>query len=462
MIIKKITIAFSICIILSIPGAINAQRVGISTDGSVPDVSALLDVKSITHGLLIPRMSSIQRAAIASPAQGLLVYDNVTNSFWFYKGLAWTELTSTTNYWSANGSNIFNNSSGNVGIGTNTPAAPLHIKKDGEAVRIEGALPSIGFYNNSGVYKGFVWQGPGDNISLATAVGNSAGRVELYNNGILNMSVANLGVMEVSGNFPQIKLKQNGLVSGTLNADGFDAELSAYKSANSDDIRGNLLLQLDVSGDFGNQYAGNVGIKTDNPVNILQIGNTPGFSGNQLAIGNGAKGMSFFQNSTTSHWYSSANFALMGTGGDAGRVGIGTVTPSEKLEIASGNVKIGSGSLLLDNGNLQINNGKILTPPTGSFSMIPICYGYINANGTIHTATPNVSVTRTGEGVYHIYCAGIKASSILMATVTASVMSISAAFVNTGEMEVITRDLYLLQRDEFLLHDNSFYFVIYN
>ncbi len=70
---------------------INAQ-VGINNDNTDPDASAMLDVKSTDKGLLIPRMSTTDRTNISSPANGLLVFDNTTNSFWFYKNNAWEEL----------------------------------------------------------------------------------------------------------------------------------------------------------------------------------------------------------------------------------------------------------------------------------------------------------------------------------------------------------------------------------
>ena len=53
---------------------VSKAQVGINTDGSVPDASAMLDVKSTTSGLLIPRMTAADRDNIASPATGLLVY----------------------------------------------------------------------------------------------------------------------------------------------------------------------------------------------------------------------------------------------------------------------------------------------------------------------------------------------------------------------------------------------------
>ncbi len=73
-------------------------QVGINTDGSNPDNSAMLDVKSTDKGILIPRMTQAQRNAIASPANGLMIYqtDN-TPGFYFYDGSTWQRITDGTN-----------------------------------------------------------------------------------------------------------------------------------------------------------------------------------------------------------------------------------------------------------------------------------------------------------------------------------------------------------------------------
>ena len=59
-------------------------QVAINTDGSEPDVAAMLDIKSTDKGILIPRMTSDQRNAIGLSTSGLLVYDLDTESFWYY------------------------------------------------------------------------------------------------------------------------------------------------------------------------------------------------------------------------------------------------------------------------------------------------------------------------------------------------------------------------------------------
>ena len=50
------------------------SQVGINPDGSPPDQAAMLDVSSTTKGFLPPRMTSTQRNAISTPANGLMVY----------------------------------------------------------------------------------------------------------------------------------------------------------------------------------------------------------------------------------------------------------------------------------------------------------------------------------------------------------------------------------------------------
>lgn len=68
------------------------SQIGVGT--ITPDASAMLDVSSIDKGVLAPRMTSVQRTAIVSPANGLLVYDITESAFYFYKSGTWTKIDS--------------------------------------------------------------------------------------------------------------------------------------------------------------------------------------------------------------------------------------------------------------------------------------------------------------------------------------------------------------------------------
>ncbi|MBC7777389.1 MAG: tail fiber domain-containing protein [Phycisphaerae bacterium] len=71
-----------------------AQSVSINTDGSVAHSSAILEVKSTNKGMLVPRMTTVQRDAIAAPAIGLLIYNTDLNVFQFRNGTIWVNLNS--------------------------------------------------------------------------------------------------------------------------------------------------------------------------------------------------------------------------------------------------------------------------------------------------------------------------------------------------------------------------------
>lgn len=62
-------------------------QVGVGTN--TPHSSSMLEVQSTDKGILFPRMTSTQRMAIGSPANGLHVFDTNTNSLWYYNGSFW-------------------------------------------------------------------------------------------------------------------------------------------------------------------------------------------------------------------------------------------------------------------------------------------------------------------------------------------------------------------------------------
>ncbi len=61
-----------------------AAQVAITTDGSDPDASVMLDVKSSDKGFLPPRMTQAEISAIIDPANGLIVYNTDNSRFYFF------------------------------------------------------------------------------------------------------------------------------------------------------------------------------------------------------------------------------------------------------------------------------------------------------------------------------------------------------------------------------------------
>jgi uncharacterized protein (TIGR02145 family) len=84
---KKKILLFFVCLIAGYFST-NAQ-VSISTDGSAPDSSAMLDVKSTDRGFLLPRMRSEQILKIPNPATSLMVYCIDCEYFLIYNGSSW-------------------------------------------------------------------------------------------------------------------------------------------------------------------------------------------------------------------------------------------------------------------------------------------------------------------------------------------------------------------------------------
>lgn len=67
--------------------SIYSQNVGIGTN--TPDSSAILHLESTDMGFLWPRMSTVQRDAIVSPAEGLTIYNIQDSTIQYWNGVCW-------------------------------------------------------------------------------------------------------------------------------------------------------------------------------------------------------------------------------------------------------------------------------------------------------------------------------------------------------------------------------------
>ncbi len=64
----------------------------VSIGSAIPSASSLLQLDSTSKGLLQPRMTTVQRDAITSPAEGLTIFNITTHKPNYYNGTVWVEL----------------------------------------------------------------------------------------------------------------------------------------------------------------------------------------------------------------------------------------------------------------------------------------------------------------------------------------------------------------------------------
>lgn len=138
------------------------SQVGINV--ATPDASAELEILSNDKGFIIPRMTQAQRAAIASPANGLLVFQTTAPAgLYYYNVSTWMQLSTWQITGNTGTSKLVNklgttdsnplifrtegtekmriDANGNVGIGKNNPDLTLDILG---TVRIEDGTQGVG------------------------------------------------------------------------------------------------------------------------------------------------------------------------------------------------------------------------------------------------------------------------------------------------------------------------------
>jgi hypothetical protein len=257
-------------------------QVAINTDASAPDNSAMLDVKSTNRGMLVPRMTTAQRTAIASPASGLLVFDNTSGSFWFYSAGSWVELTDQGSLqWTPSGSNI-SYSTGNVGIGDATPSETLTVG-NGDKFQVSGSQGDVTFTDDDA------------SIQFPATTNPNSPMIYMFGSGTLN---ADRMVLSHSPAYPQWGIEYK----DTTDVFHFRSQSIRRFSFNMANGRMGIgttdpLAKLDVNGDV--IFNGvSVGMGSGNQISNTVVGRTA-LNSNTVGNNNSAFGVSALQENSS-------------------------------------------------------------------------------------------------------------------------------------------------------------------
>ncbi len=291
-----------------------AQSVGINT--SSPDASAMLDVKSNSKGILIPRTSTVSRLAIANPAKGLMIYDTTKSSFFFYNGSAWNEISESNTVWNVSGNGNTNPANDFIGTTDNTP---LNFRVNNEAAGIIDPL----VFNTSLGFESLV-------ASVHGGQNTAVGYQSLFSNttGVRNTAV---GCQSLTVN-----------TTGSSNtAEGYDA-LYVNSIGNGNAAFGTLSLFHNTTG-FDNTAIGFEGLyfNTSGHANTVigfnaLFNNTTGYYNTAIGYNSDVSAGNLF-NATAIGAYSKVDcnscLALGGSGGSHANVGINNSAPLTDLHI---------------------------------------------------------------------------------------------------------------------------------
>ncbi|MEM1120891.1 MAG: tail fiber domain-containing protein, partial [Bacteroidota bacterium] len=326
---------------------------------STPHSSAVFEVKSIMGGMLVPKMSSTQRATIPAPANGLLVYDETTSSFWVFAGSFWRNLAQvvTENENTGLGELALNGVSGpqNVAVGR----AALSAGTNG------GGNVGVGYWSLFGNSSG--------NVNTAT------GHHSMYTN-TMGWGNAATGASALYSNISGYANIANGYQALYSNEIGFD-NIAIGRDALYDNVTGFSNVGIGVKALFKTNSQSNLVAIGDSTLLNNGTGATNAFQAvENTAIGSKALMANTRGSSNTAVGFEAAKASTIGTGNTA----IGHQALQENTD-GSDNVAIGRSAMQKNkNGGQNVAIGTIAL--------------HNNTSGTNNTAIGLAALYDNSEG----------------------------------------------------------------
>lgn len=291
------------CLVLgSVAGINNASssiRVGIGTTN--PNPSAVLDISSTNKGVLFPRMTQAQRMGIASPANGLLLFQTDGNSGYYYnKGSNvspdWVNINGGESGWSVSGNANINPQVNFIGTTDNNP---LIFKVNNEISGRLGVLFNTSFgvqslYQNvtgvNNVALGYYSLHSNTSGSINTATGYYALRLNSTGNGNSAFGTQALSVNTIGNDNTALgAFALNSNTSGISNTAIGNSAMPSNTSGQDNTAVGKNALYTLETGSQNTAIGAYASLGSPDLVNSTAIGyGATASASNTVRIGNGA------------------------------------------------------------------------------------------------------------------------------------------------------------------------------
>ncbi len=445
-----------LCLVMTLSAYTQQMKLGFNP--SSINKSAVLEINADRQGLLLPRINDTSLINTLHPPDGMVVFFSPTKQLLIRSDNAWKVLVygGTSSSWNINGNTGLN--AANAFLGT-TDNIPLILKSNNNTYLSLGSRTALGLveshdgYNNGNellmhLRSAIQFDAPGIQFKPKISVdgnGNlrvkgSAGNTDYFEFGATGTS--NDGGFELivgdDGNEPIVfknystvtgmkeimRLQHGNMAIGTNVFDGSNAEklLVDAGTTNSFNLisgRGSInnYLQLNIKNQSAGTHASSDVVATANngseTTNFVNLGiNSSGFANTSYPVINGAN---------NAYLYSTGNDFVIGnaiagknlrffTGGYAnanermridgnGNVGIGTTSPSAKVDV-NGTHKLGAKGSVNKNvislvytvpSNITIPAGS--STGTGSLSILLLGNYTVNTTNTINAGVVDMSVS---------------------------------------------------------------------
>jgi hypothetical protein len=460
--------------------------VGIGTVS--PDASSILDLTSTSRGFLAPRMTTLERNAIAAPATALFIYNTGSNLFEYWDGTAWQQIDSNaTSEWLLDGNTngalkyigtndlfdfpVYTNgvevaifkTDGSVGIGTSTPAQTLHVVAPvgGYGIRTSTGANYVDIVPNGSNFIEFLTNRNGyefisDTANLRLNRSGAVGASLIYGNNLDSIQIGdNTGIPILTALYSNNSVGIGALPTARLEVWGIDSTIANYVFKAKNSIGTDL---FNIRDDGAVSVGGGNGFPTST------------FSVRGHRIGTPAEPFIIdMYNNTESRGFFTAKEDGVGAGTTASveimsHVGIACITAYDYLNttprIGFGSHYVGDAALLNSRNDIQSVGADALFSWTNTLSgiLIDSDKGLAYANPYIQMTTSNgvnigsVKISSYGDSYFNGGNVAIAPFSFTAPTAMLHVRGIDATVANYAQkiQDNVGSELFCVRNDGFV------------